>query len=169
VLSSRLAVLRVPCRSKWLAALADPWVRLVDPFAGEAVGMRVDVDLEDGTTAAGIFVHKLLSDSVGCAPEDATPAALADRPLLLCAQAALGNSEVHVPIYWCRLTLMRVLCPGVKSLLWGCLLLGVLPGACQEVAGQALGLAVAVRGWSELLRSATICTAVVARCAIRPV
>ena len=53
------------CRSKWLASLADPWVRLVDPFIGEAVGMRVDVDLEDGTTAAGIFVHKLLSDSVG--------------------------------------------------------------------------------------------------------
>ena len=47
--------------------MADPWVRLVDPFAGEAVGMRVDVDLEDGTTAAGIFIHKLLSDSVGCA------------------------------------------------------------------------------------------------------
>ena len=42
-------------------------MRLVDPFAGEAVAMRVDVDLEDGTTAAGIFVHKLLSDSVGCA------------------------------------------------------------------------------------------------------
>ncbi|KAK9917892.1 hypothetical protein WJX75_009328 [Coccomyxa subellipsoidea] len=52
-------------KSKWLASLADPWVRLVDPFIGEAVGMRVDVDLEDGTTAAGIFVHKLLSDSVG--------------------------------------------------------------------------------------------------------
>ncbi|EIE27591.1 saccharopine dehydrogenase-like protein [Coccomyxa subellipsoidea C-169] len=52
-------------KSKWLATLADPWVRLVDPFIGEAVGMRVDVDLEDGTTASGIFVHKLLSDSVG--------------------------------------------------------------------------------------------------------
>ena len=54
------------CRSKWLAKMADPWVRLVDPFIGEAVGMRVDVDLEDGTTAAGLFVHKLLSESVGC-------------------------------------------------------------------------------------------------------
>lgn len=54
------------CRSKWLAKMADPWVRLVDPFIGEAVGMRVDVDLENGTTAAGLFVHKLLSESVGC-------------------------------------------------------------------------------------------------------
>ncbi|CAL8463528.1 g3062 [Coccomyxa elongata] len=52
-------------KSKWLAKMADPWVRLVDPFIGEAVGMRVDVDLEDGTTAAGLFVHKLLSESVG--------------------------------------------------------------------------------------------------------
>ena len=52
-------------RSKWLAKLSDPWVRLVDPLIGEAVGMRVDVDLEDGTTAAGVFVHKKLSDSVG--------------------------------------------------------------------------------------------------------
>ncbi len=40
-------------------------MRLVDPFIGEAVGMRVDVDLEDGTTAAGVYVHKKLSDSVG--------------------------------------------------------------------------------------------------------
>lgn len=55
----------VECRSKWLAKLSDPWVRLVDPLIGEAVGMRVDVDLEDGTTAAGVFVHKKLSDSVG--------------------------------------------------------------------------------------------------------
>jgi hypothetical protein len=57
----------LPRRSKWLARMADPWVRLVDPIAGEAVGMRVDVDLEDGTTAAGVFIHKRLSDSVGCA------------------------------------------------------------------------------------------------------
>ncbi len=53
------------CRSKWLAKLSDPWVRLVDPLVGEAVGMRVDVDLEDGTTAAGVYVHKKLSDCVG--------------------------------------------------------------------------------------------------------
>ncbi|CAK0739628.1 hypothetical protein CVIRNUC_001182 [Coccomyxa viridis] len=52
-------------KSKWLAKLSDPWVRLVDPLVGEAVGMRVDVDLEDGTTAAGVYVHKKLSDCVG--------------------------------------------------------------------------------------------------------
>ncbi len=67
--SSRDQVGSLVRRSKWLATLADPWVRLVDPFIGEAVGMRVDVDLEDGTTASGIFVHKLLSDSVGYAPK----------------------------------------------------------------------------------------------------
>ena len=60
-----MAALAWNCRSKWLAKLSDPWVRLVDPFIGEAVGMRVDVDLEDGTTAAGVYVHKKLSDSVG--------------------------------------------------------------------------------------------------------
>ena len=53
------------CRSKWLAKLSDHWVRLVDPLIGEAVGMRVDVDLEDGTTAAGVYIHKKLSDCVG--------------------------------------------------------------------------------------------------------
>lgn len=65
---SRLMVVCVVPRSKWLAKLSDPWVRLVDPLIGEAVGMRVDVDLEDGTTAAGVFVHKKLSDSVGYSP-----------------------------------------------------------------------------------------------------
>ena len=29
------------------------------------VGMRVDVALEDGSTAVGVFIHKRLSDSVG--------------------------------------------------------------------------------------------------------
>jgi len=55
-------------RSKWLAGLAGIWVRLVDPLVGEAVGMRVDVELADGTTAAGVYYCKLLSQSVGCAP-----------------------------------------------------------------------------------------------------
>lgn len=44
-----------------------PWVKAVDPFVGEKVGMLVEVDLEDGSTAAGIYIHKLLSQSVGCA------------------------------------------------------------------------------------------------------
>lgn len=55
------------CRSKWLAGLAGLWVRPVDKLVGEAVGMRVDVELADGTTAVGIYYHRLLSQSVGCA------------------------------------------------------------------------------------------------------
>ena len=55
------------CRSKWLAGLAGIWVRPVDKLVGEAVGMRVDVELADGTTAVGIYYHRLLSQSVGCA------------------------------------------------------------------------------------------------------
>lgn len=58
---------RLPRRSKWLAGLASIWVRAVDPLVGEAVAMRVDVELADGTSAAGVYVHKLLSQSVGCA------------------------------------------------------------------------------------------------------
>ena len=42
-----------------------PAVQLVDPIAGEKVGMLVEVDLADGTTAAGLFTHKLLNVSVG--------------------------------------------------------------------------------------------------------
>lgn len=52
-------------RIKWLAKLSMPWVKLVDPFAGEKVGMLVEVDLEDGTTAAGLYTHKYLNESVG--------------------------------------------------------------------------------------------------------
>lgn len=42
-----------------------PWVKIVDPFAGEKVGMLVEVDLADGTTAAGLYTHKYLNESVG--------------------------------------------------------------------------------------------------------
>ncbi|KAK9827368.1 hypothetical protein WJX81_002139 [Elliptochloris bilobata] len=52
-------------KSKWLAGLAGLWVRPVDKLVGEAVGMRVDVELADGTTAAGVYYHRLLSQSVG--------------------------------------------------------------------------------------------------------
>jgi len=45
-----------------------PWVTLVDPLAGEKVGMLVEVDLEDGTTAGGLFTHKYLNQSVGWVP-----------------------------------------------------------------------------------------------------
>jgi hypothetical protein len=77
-----------------------PFIRFVDPIIGEKVGMRIDVDYEDGTSAVGIFIHKRLSDSVGicCAafvrsmlrgncqpgvwfPEE--PEALADRRTVL--------------------------------------------------------------------------------------
>ena len=53
-------------RTKWLARLSMPWVKLIDPIAGEKVGMLVEVELTDGSTAAGLFVHKYLSQSVGC-------------------------------------------------------------------------------------------------------
>ncbi|KAK9837667.1 hypothetical protein WJX74_002531 [Apatococcus lobatus] len=85
---------------KAFGKLSDPWVRLIDPIIGEQVGMRVDVDLSDGTTACGLFVHKRLSDSVGICiaafaqavlagetqpgvwfPEE--PEAVQDRPALL--------------------------------------------------------------------------------------
>ena len=56
------------CSIKWLAQLSMFWVKLVDPFVGEKVGMLVEVELADGSTAAGIFVHKLLSQSVGWGP-----------------------------------------------------------------------------------------------------
>lgn len=52
-------------RTKWLASISMPWVKLIDPIVGEKVGMLVEVELEDGSTAAGLFVHKLLSESVG--------------------------------------------------------------------------------------------------------
>lgn len=42
-----------------------PWVKIVDPFAGEKVGMLVEVDLADGTTAAGLYTHKYLNECVG--------------------------------------------------------------------------------------------------------
>ena len=46
-------------------AWIDPLVRAVDRFAGEAVGMRVEVQLESGQEAVGLFVHKFLSETVG--------------------------------------------------------------------------------------------------------
>lgn len=52
-------------RIKFLAKLSMPWVSLVDPISGEKVGMMVEVDLADGTTAAARFTHKYLNESVG--------------------------------------------------------------------------------------------------------
>ena len=58
-------VLVVCNRIKWFARLSMPWVQVVDPFAGEKVGMLVEVDLADNTTAAGLYTHKYLNESVG--------------------------------------------------------------------------------------------------------
>lgn len=47
------------------AKKTNPVIKLVDPLIGEKVGMRVDLELEDGSKACGVFVHKKLSDSAG--------------------------------------------------------------------------------------------------------
>lgn len=47
------------------AKLADPLVRIVDKVVGEKVAMLVETQFEDGTAAAGLYVHKKLSDCVG--------------------------------------------------------------------------------------------------------
>ena len=48
-----------------MAKLADPLVRAVDTMVGEKVAMLVEVELSDDKIAAGLFIHKKLSDSVG--------------------------------------------------------------------------------------------------------
>ncbi|KAG2486380.1 hypothetical protein HYH03_014960 [Edaphochlamys debaryana] len=50
---------------KGFAALSDPWVRAVDKWIGETVAMRVEVDMMNGKNSSGIFVHRLLSQSMG--------------------------------------------------------------------------------------------------------
>ncbi|EFJ44432.1 hypothetical protein VOLCADRAFT_95342 [Volvox carteri f. nagariensis] len=50
---------------KRFAALSDPFVRNVDKIIGEAVAMRVEVDMVNGKNSSGIFVHKYLSQSMG--------------------------------------------------------------------------------------------------------
>jgi hypothetical protein len=44
-----------------------PLVRAADAVAGEAVGMRVDVQLESGQEAVGLFIHKFCSEVAGSA------------------------------------------------------------------------------------------------------
>lgn len=48
-----------------LAKIAEPLVRATDKSTGEAVGMKIEVDFVGGKNAAGIFVHKRFSDTVG--------------------------------------------------------------------------------------------------------
>ncbi|GLI71627.1 hypothetical protein VaNZ11_016899 [Volvox africanus] len=50
---------------KRFAALSDPFVRSLDKVVGEAVAMRVEVDMMNGKNSSGIFVHKYLSQSMG--------------------------------------------------------------------------------------------------------
>ena len=48
-----------------LASLSLPIIRFVDQFSGESVGMRVDLEFDGDKTAAGIYVHSKLSESIG--------------------------------------------------------------------------------------------------------
>lgn len=47
--------------------LLDPIVRPLDKLVGERVAMKIEVDMQDGTNATGLYVHKRLSESVGIA------------------------------------------------------------------------------------------------------
>src|SRR6476659_282785 len=58
-------LLQNPSAVSGLAKLTDPLVRAVDAVVGEKVAMLVEVELSDGKIAAGLFIHKKLSDSVG--------------------------------------------------------------------------------------------------------
>jgi hypothetical protein len=59
----------------------DPIVRATDAIAGEAVGMRVEVQLENGQEAVGLFIHKYLSETVG-----SSTAAFAEAILQQCTE-----------------------------------------------------------------------------------
>lgn len=48
-----------------LAKLSDPLVRFVDKFCGEAVAMRIEVDLEGEKNVSGVFTHTYLSQAMG--------------------------------------------------------------------------------------------------------
>ncbi|KAL3138840.1 hypothetical protein ABBQ32_005673 [Trebouxia sp. C0010 RCD-2024] len=47
------------------AKATSPVIKAIDPIIGEKVGMRVDLELADGSKACGVFIHKKLSDSAG--------------------------------------------------------------------------------------------------------
>lgn len=52
---------------KPLVALATPFVKLADKFVGEAVAMKVCLEMDDGSAPTGVYVHKELSKAVGIA------------------------------------------------------------------------------------------------------
>ena len=47
------------------ARLAAPFVAAADAVVGSTLAMRVDVELVDGTAAAGLYVHRRATDAVG--------------------------------------------------------------------------------------------------------
>jgi len=47
------------------ARLAAPFVTAADAVVGSTLAMRVDVELVDGTAAAGLYVHRRAADAVG--------------------------------------------------------------------------------------------------------
>ncbi|CAG9466044.1 unnamed protein product [Pedinophyceae sp. YPF-701] len=96
---------------KPLVALLDPIVRLLDPLVGERVAMEVEVEMESGVIAGGLYRHKKLSEAVGqCTAVFATqlasggtapgvwypeePQAIADRRALL--EAAAKDAEAFI-------------------------------------------------------------------------
>lgn len=50
-----------------LAKLTAPLVALVDRFAGDRVGMLIEVELEDGKVLASLYVHDHLAEGMGAA------------------------------------------------------------------------------------------------------
>jgi hypothetical protein len=50
---------------KAFVRFVDPLVRVTDAVAGEAVGLRIELQLSDSKEAVGLFIHKRLSETVG--------------------------------------------------------------------------------------------------------
>jgi hypothetical protein len=50
-----------PANVKRFSTWVGPLVRATDRIAGEAVGMKVEIEMQNGQEAVGLFVHK-------CAP-----------------------------------------------------------------------------------------------------
>jgi hypothetical protein len=73
---------------KAFANWVGPLVRATDSFAGEAVGMRVELQLSDGKEAVGLFVHKYLSEAVG-----SSVAGFADAVLQGCTEPGVWYPE----------------------------------------------------------------------------
>lgn len=68
--------------------ILDPVVRATDSISGEAVGMRVELQLSNGKEAVGLFVHKYLSEVVG-----SSVAGFADAVLGGCTEPGVWYPE----------------------------------------------------------------------------